>query len=211
VLVGEVQGLDIPRDEDGLWLLEWIAAEIALTLERKQAELRLQRVAGHDPLTRLPNRDLLRDRLHVALDLAERNKVRLSLLYLDVDRFKHVNDTLGHVVGDGLLQEVAARLRLCVRKSDTVSRVGGDEFLVLLYDTPLPEHGLLVAEKMREALNQPFELVGHRFSVSSSIGMALYPDHSRDPQQLIRCADEAMYEAKKEGGNRVRLRSMEGS
>ncbi|MHB1672295.1 MAG: diguanylate cyclase domain-containing protein [Acidiferrobacter sp.] len=211
MLVGEVQGLDIPRDEDGVWLLEWIAAEIALTLERKQAELRLQRVAGHDPLTRLPNRDLLWDRLHVALELAERNKVRLSLLFLDVDRFKQVNDTLGHVVGDSLLQEVAARLKLCVRRSDTVSRVGGDEFLVLLYDTPLPENGLLVAEKIREALNEPFELMGHRFSVSSSIGMAMYPDHGRDPQHLIHYADEAMYEAKKDGGNRVRLKPTEGS
>ena len=112
-----------------------------------------------------------------------------------------MNDTLGHPIGDLLLQEVAHRLKRCVRESDTVGRVGGDEFLVLLHGIPQPEQALLVAEKIRGALAKPFDLAGHRVQVFPSIGVALYPDHSDDYKQLIRYADEAMYVAKKSGGN----------
>jgi diguanylate cyclase (GGDEF)-like protein len=156
-------------------------------------------------LTGLPNRELFHDRLKTAIALACRNRTQLSILYLDLDTFKQVNDTLGHASGDLLLQHVARRLKQCVRKSDTVGRFGGDEFLVLLNSTELPEHALLVAEKIRSSLGQPFDLAGHRLSVSPSIGIAIYPGHGDDHEQLIRRADEAMYGAKRGGGNRFQM------
>ncbi|MHB1187848.1 sensor domain-containing protein [Thiobacillus sp.] len=186
-------------------LLQFVAAQIAPAIERKQMEVWLQHIAHHDPLTDLPNRELFHDRLQAALLLAERNQTRLALLYLDLDKFKQVNDTLGHPVGDLLLQEAARRLRQCVRESDTVGRVGGDEFLVLLNGIPLREHALSIAEKIRLALDRPFDLAGRPVHISPSIGVALYPEHSDDFKQLIRYADEAMYDAKKNGGNRSQI------
>ncbi len=186
-------------------LLQFVSAQVATAIERKQAEISLQHSAGHDPLTDLPNRELFNDRLQAALRLAERNKTPLSLLYLDLDRFKEINDTLGHPVGDLLLQEAARRLSKCVRRSDTVGRIGGDEFLVLLNNTVLPQHALLVAEKIRNSLNQPFELAGHWLHVTPSIGIARYPEQGDDYKHLILYADEAMYAAKKDGGNRTRM------
>lgn len=198
---------EVRYTEKDVDLLKFVSAQIATAIERKQTEISLQHSARHDPLTDLPNRELFHDRLQSALHLAERNKTPLSLLYIDLDKFKQVNDTLGHPVGDLLLQEVAHRLRQCVRKSDTVGRVGGDEFLVLLNSTLLPEHAMLVAEKIRAALSQPFDLATHRVHVSPSIGIALYPKHSDDYKQLILYADEAMYDAKKNGGNQSRMTS----
>ncbi len=186
-------------------LLQFVSDQIAPVIERKQMEIWLQHIAQHDPLTGLPNRELFHDRLQAALLLAERNQTQLALLYLDLDKFKQVNDTLGHPVGDLLLQEAARRLRQCVRDSDTVGRVGGDEFLVLLNGIPLREHALSIAEKIRVALGQPFDLAGHPVQISPSIGVALYPEHSDDYKHLIRYADEAMYDAKKNGGNRSRI------
>ena len=188
-------------------LLQFVSAQIAPAIERKQMEAWLQHIAQHDPLTGLPNRELFHDRLQTALLLAERNQTRLALLYLDLDKFKQVNDTLGHPVGDLLLQEAARRLRQCVRDSDTVGRVGGDEFMVLLNGIPLREHALPIAEKIRVALGHPFELAGHSVHISPSIGIALFPEHGDDYKQLIRYADEAMYDAKKNGGNRSRISS----
>ena len=121
-----------------------------------------------------------------------------------------MNDTLGHPVGDLLLQEAARRLRECVRKSDTVGRVGGDEFLVLLNGVAQPDQALSIADKIRLALGRPFDLAGHTVQISPSIGVALYPEHSDDYKQLIRYADEAMYDAKKDGGNRSRLSARPG-
>jgi len=134
----------------------------------------------------------------------------MSLLYLDLDGFKQINDSLGHAVGDQLLQEVAARLKRCVRASDTVGRMGGDEFVVLLGDMQLPGYGPLVAEKMRQALGERFELAGHLLSISTSIGIACFPDNGEDGPQLIRHADEAMYAAKKAGGNRFQMSTRTG-
>jgi diguanylate cyclase (GGDEF)-like protein/PAS domain S-box-containing protein len=188
-------------------LLQFVSAQIAPAIERKRMEAWLQHIAQHDPLTGLPNRELFHDRLQTALLLAERNQTRLALLYLDLDKFKQVNDTLGHPVGDLLLQEAARRLRQCVRDSDTVGRVGGDEFMVLLNGIPLREHALPIAEKIRVALGHPFELAGHSVHISPSIGIALFPEHGDDYKQLIRYADEAMYDAKKNGGNRSRISS----
>jgi diguanylate cyclase (GGDEF)-like protein/PAS domain S-box-containing protein len=186
-------------------LLQFVANQVAPVIERKQMELWLQHIARHDPLTDLPNRELFHDRLQTALRLSERNPSPLCLLYLDLDRFKQVNDTLGHSIGDLLLQEVARRLRHCVRESDTVGRIGGDEFLVLLNGIDPPEQALAVAEKIRAALDQPFELAGQQVRVSPSIGVAFYPGPGRDYKQLIRYADEAMYDAKKKGGNCVQV------
>ena len=196
-----------PKDIE---LLQFVATQIAPAVERKQMEVWLQHIAQHDPLTDLPNRELFHDRLQTALLLAERNRTRLALLYLDLDKFKQVNDTLGHPVGDLLLQEAARRLRQCVRKSDTVGRVGGDEFLVLLNGVTEPEQALTIADKIRLALGRPFDLAGRTVQISPSIGVALYPEHSDDYKQLIRYADEAMYDAKKNGGNRSRLSARPG-
>lgn len=186
-------------------LLQFVSAQIATAIERKQMEIWLQHIARHDPLTDLPNRELFHDRLQTALLWAKRNQKLLSLLYIDLDRFKQINDTLGHPIGDLLLQEVAHRLKQCVRESDTVGRVGGDEFLVLLHDIPLPEDALVVAEKIRVALGRRYDLADQRVHISPSIGVALYPEHGDDYKQLIRYADEAMYDAKKNGGNRFQV------
>ena len=188
-------------------LLQFVSNQIASAIVRKQNEAWLQYIAHHDPLTDLPNRELFHDRLQTALARARRNKERLVVLYIDLDGFKEVNDGHGHAVGDLLLQEVAKRIRRCLRESDTVGRIGGDEFVVLLNNTTLPEHGAVVAEKIRAVLDRPFELGGKRLHISSSIGVAAYPEHGDDNKQLIRHADEAMYAAKKNGGNRLLMAS----
>lgn len=173
---------------------------------RKQAELQLAHLAQHDPLTRLPNRTLLADRLQQAIARSKRDRHRLSLMFLDLDRFKPVNDTLGHAYGDLLLQAAALRILECVRETDTVARIGGDEFLVLLPLINDAQDALLVAEKIRSALGRPFDLDGgHRVLVSSSAGIAIYPDDAVDEAQLQKNADLAMYQAKSLGGNRVAL------
>ena len=195
--------------ERDMELLQFVSTQIAAAIERKQAEISLQHSVNHDPLTGLPNRELFNDRLQSALRLAMRNRMPLSLLYLDLDHFKTINDTLGHHVGDRLLQEVAQRLTKCVRKSDTVARIGGDEFLVLLNNAILPEHTLLIAEKIRTALGQPFDLAGSQLQVTPSIGVARYPEHGSDYKYLILHADEAMYAAKRNGGDRVRMAGRE--
>jgi diguanylate cyclase (GGDEF)-like protein len=145
--------------------------------------------------------------LQTALTQARRERTRLALLYIDLDMFKPINDTFGHAIGDLLLQEVALRLKQCVREADTVGRVGGDEFVVLLGHIQLAEHAALIAEKILLALAQPFELAGNQLHISPSIGIALYPEHGGDYLQLIRCADEAMYGAKKDGGNKFLMTS----
>ncbi|MBA4743327.1 MAG: diguanylate cyclase [Azoarcus sp.] len=184
-------------------LLQFVSSQVANAIERKRADERLRHMAWHDPLTDLPNRELFHDRLQSAMLRAQRYNTPLCVLYLDLDNFKEVNDTLGHTVGDLLLQEAARRLRECVRESDTVGRIGGDEFMVLLNGLHEPDHALIVAEKLRLALAEPYELAGQQVTIGPSIGIALYPDHGEDFRQLIHFADEAMYEAKKRGGNQL--------
>ncbi|XAH21850.1 diguanylate cyclase [Xylophilus sp. GW821-FHT01B05] len=186
-------------------LLQFVSTQVAAAIERKQWEARLQHAARHDSLTNLPNRGLLHERLQTALARARQDGSRLSLLYLDLDKFKPVNDRLGHAAGDLLLQEAARRLQRCLRESDTVGRIGGDEFLVLLARLHQPDHAALVAEKIRAALSEPFDLAGEPVLISPSIGIALYPDHGADDHQLMLQADQAMYRAKRDGGNRVQL------
>lgn len=171
----------------------------------EMAKDQLDHLAHHDVLTDLPNRLLLQDRLSQAIEVASRQGRQLALMYMDLDRFKHINDSLGHAVGDHLLQLVAKRLVECVRQSDTVSRQGGDEFVLLL---PLIEHAedaALAAEKMLAALTAPHRVDGHDLHVSVSIGISIYPDDGRDAQALIKCADTAMYCAKESGGDNYKF------
>jgi diguanylate cyclase (GGDEF)-like protein/PAS domain S-box-containing protein len=167
----------------------------------KQNEERLHRLAHYDALTGLPNRVLLTDRLHQAMAHAQRNGTQVGLLFLDLDRFKLVNDTLGHRAGDQLLQEVALRLESCVRAEDTVARLGGDEFTVIVPSLHGPAGAANVAEKIIEALSAPFSLQGQDIFATASIGIALYPLTADSPETLIKHADIAMYQAKEQGRN----------
>jgi len=176
----------------------------ALTVSRA-AEEHMRRMAQHDALTGLANRALFSDRLNQALALAQREKARLALIFLDLDKFKPVNDSLGHGIGDLLLQEVAQRMQSCVRASDTVARIGGDEFVVLLHHVESDDSALAVAEKIRQALDRPFPIDGHALGISASIGVAIYPEHGHDAIELTKNADDAMYCAKNAGRNVVWL------
>jgi diguanylate cyclase (GGDEF)-like protein/PAS domain S-box-containing protein len=171
---------------------------------RKAAEQRIAHMAQHDTLTNLPNRALLGDRLRHAIAHARRHNTRMALMYIDLDRFKPVNDTLGHQVGDLLLKAVAKRMQDGVRASDTVARIGGDEFVVLLPAIGDDRDAMQVAEKVRVALNEPFDLPGgHTVRISSSTGIAIYPDHATDEIALAKCADDAMYLSKARGRDRA--------
>jgi diguanylate cyclase (GGDEF)-like protein/PAS domain S-box-containing protein len=172
--------------------------------ERKRAHDEILQLALYDALTKLPNRRLLQERLSLAVMQGRRDRAHLALIFVDLDKFKPVNDTLGHAVGDLLLTEVGQRLHQCVREADTVARVGGDEFVVLLTGISEVRDVLHIAEKIRESLNLPFDLAGgHRVSISSSSGVAIFPQHGADETALAANADRAMYQAKRQGRNRV--------
>lgn len=177
-------------------LLQFISTQIATVIDRQRMLVRLEHMAQYDQLTGLPNRGFLYDRLKAALAMARQNRERLSVLYIDLDRFKPVNDTLGHGTGDRLLQEVAQRLKQCMRESDTVARVGGDEFVVLLQHVPDPRHAIKVAAKIYNTLSRPVTLAGHVLRVRPSIGIAHYPEHGEFEQELLTHADQAMYQEK---------------
>jgi diguanylate cyclase (GGDEF)-like protein/PAS domain S-box-containing protein len=169
--------------------------------ERMQAEQRVWHLAHHDALTGLPNRALLLDRLAQALAQGDRNVHKVVVMFLDLDRFKSINDTLGHAVGDDLLKQVAGRLRDSVRAIDTVSRLGGDEFVVILQDVPNLDDVVLVAEKIIAALSPAIRVGEHELHVTTSIGIAIYPDDGREVYALMKNADTAMYHAKASGRN----------
>ena len=174
--------------------------------DRKQAQEEVRQLALYDALTKLPNRRLLQERLALAILQARRDRLLLAIAFVDLDGFKPVNDRFGHAAGDLLLQAVASRMQACVREVDTVARIGGDEFIVLLSQIEHAGDALAVAEKIRHSLNQPFELDGYpSVSISSSTGVAVFPDHGEDPQSLTHAADLAMYQAKERGRNRVVL------
>lgn len=169
---------------------------------RKAIEQQVQHLAHHDPLTDLPNRALLKDRLHQALAQARRDSEMLAIMYLDLDDFKPVNDSLGHDVGDMLLKEVAIRLLTCVkRESDTVSRVGGDEFVILITGIERTNDAEIVAQNILNSLNQSFNIGEHNVNISTSIGIASYPKLGTDAASLMKNADNAMYQAKSAGRN----------
>jgi diguanylate cyclase (GGDEF)-like protein/PAS domain S-box-containing protein len=161
--------------------------------------LRMSHLASHDPLTDLPNRLLLHDRLARALALAHRHERRLAVLFLDIDHFKHINDSLGHILGDDLLRAVGRELTMCVRSSDTVSRHGGDEFVVVLSELEHPEDAALGAQKIIAALARPHQLAGHALHITVSIGISVYPDDGSDAETLLQSADMALYQAKNKG------------
>ncbi|SMF95409.1 PAS domain S-box-containing protein/diguanylate cyclase (GGDEF) domain-containing protein [Methylomagnum ishizawai] len=197
------------RDAEGQPLrLDGVASDIT---ERKRYEANIEYLATHDALTRLPNRALLADRMNQALAHARRAQRLLALFFLDLDRFKDINDSFGHVLGDKLLLAVAERLKAAVREGDTVARQGGDEFLILLADIDKLEDIERVAFKTLRAFAQPFQVEGRELYLNGSIGASVFPTDGEDMETLLKHADIAMYRAKEEGGNGFRLYSREMS
>jgi len=181
-------------------------AEAAL----RESEERFRQLAHHDALTSLPNRALFYDRMQHTLALAKRNSWTVGVMLVDLDRFKTVNDTLGHAVGDKLLRQVAERLSKSVRTSDTVARLGGDEFAVVLNNLSAPEDAAVVGQKIVAAFQAPFQVEGHSLLSTLSIGAALYPNDSTDQETLLKNADAAMYRSKEAGRNCFRMFSAAG-
>jgi len=171
----------------------------------EQTQLRLQHMAHHDSLTNLPNRSLFYDHLNKSVARARRQENMLAVLFSDLDNFKQINDTLGHPIGDLLLMSAARRLTECIRESDIVARIGGDEFTVILEDINSPHDAAGVAQKILEAMTKVFILDGHKLSVSTSIGISLYPNDSHDKETMMKNADTAMYYAKQHGKNNYRF------
>jgi diguanylate cyclase (GGDEF)-like protein len=177
----------------------WVTEDVS---QRKDMDARVRFLAHHDLLTGLPNRTLFHDRLQQALAAAKRMESRVALLFIDLDRFKYVNDSFGHRAGDILLQTVAARLRSCVRETDTVCRHAGDEYLIVLSALRDPTEAALVAGKVLATFEQAFDLDGQEVQISASVGISVYPDDGQTTEDLIRNADAAMYHSKKNGRNR---------
>ncbi|HJU84109.1 MAG TPA: EAL domain-containing protein, partial [Holophagaceae bacterium] len=188
----------IAHDAD-LELMAMASRLAAVAIEHLELTEQLAHQAQHDALTGLPNRLLFEDRLRQAMGRARRLKHHLAVLYMDLDRFKHINDTLGHGAGDLLLREAAQRLESRTRQSDTLARMGGDEFTLVLTELKDPQDAARVAAKMLEAMRDPFEVDGHELFVSASIGISLFPSDGEEPSILQRCADTAMYRAKEKG------------
>ena len=188
-------------DPDLLAITRSLASQIGQFVVRKDAEQKLRFVATHDALTGLPNRVMFGQRLDHALAQAQRHRRSLAVLFLDLDRFKLINDTLGHEYGDALLREVARRLRDSLRASDTVARLGGDEFVVLLEDLPEPLTVATVAQKIVAAIGERFVLAGREYHVTTSVGVSTFPDDAADAATLLKNADIAMYRAKEQGRN----------
>ena len=211
-------GLPLDR-RDEIGVLARCFHRMCKQIQQQIAELNCRReemesLARHDPLTGLANRRLLVEHAEHAFASARRDNERLAVLFIDLDRFKPINDNLGHAVGDLLLKAVAERIRGVIRESDTPARIGGDEFVVLLEMIQDDIDAQTVAEKIRVALNQPFEIVGHgeehRIAVSACIGIAFYPEDGTDMIELSRHADEAMYRAKESGRNAVAFYNLSG-
>lgn len=178
-------------------LLQFVSTQVAAAIERKQLINRLQFLAQYDALTQLPNREFFYERLKSALARAQREQACLAVLFIDLDHFKAVNDNYGHAIGDALLQQIAQRLKQSVRESDTVARMSGDEFVLILESLRQPEDASIVAEKIRQNLSQPLLIEGQTLSIFPSIGFAVYPDHGEQFRQLLCHADTAMYRDKK--------------
>jgi diguanylate cyclase (GGDEF)-like protein/PAS domain S-box-containing protein len=203
-------------NDEAVKLLERMAENIAFALdnfdheaERKRAEERIQYLATHDGLTGLPNRVMFSQLLNAAIQSAHRYQRKFAVLFIDLDRFKVINDTLGHEAGDKLLQEIADRLRQSLRSSDTVARLGGDEFVLLVQEMADAEHAATVARKVLSTVIRPMVLTGQECRVTASIGIAMYPGDGEDEQSLMKNADIAMYHAKEEGKNNFQFHTGE--
>ena len=201
-LVVQVASGSFSYCEEDLDLLQFVATQVSSAVDRKRQDARLHHMAHHDPLTNLPNRTLFRDRLRVALRQARRNSERLVLLYMDLCNFKTVNDSLGHAVGDEVLRKMAQRLKSCLRESDTVCRIGGDEFTVLLNNMHGEEDLRTLIKKIRDSISVPIELEGKLFTFIADVGMAVYPEDGDNGDQLLRHADSDMYKSKKRRSSR---------
>ena len=186
-----------PYTEQDQELLQFVSAQVATAIERMQLHEQLQYLAQYDALTKLPNRQLFHDRLELALVRAGRNSGGVSLLFLDLDKFKQVNDLYGHAAGDLLLHEVACRIKACVREADTVARIGGDEFVVLLESVAHPGDATRVADQIRAALEPPVTFGSLCLQATLSIGIAEFPEHGTTAALLLKHADASMYAAKK--------------
>ncbi|HEY3124221.1 MAG TPA: EAL domain-containing protein, partial [Thermoanaerobaculia bacterium] len=173
--------------------------------ERKRAEEKVKHLAFHDSLTGLPNRLLFSDRLRVGMVHANRYREKLAVLFLDIDRFKVINDSLGHSIGDELLRRIAERVGGCIRQEDTIARLGGDEFTVLLPGIAKEEDAATIANKILEAVRLPFFIEHRELFITTSIGVTLYPDDGADPETLVRNADTSMYRAKEQGRDNYQL------
>lgn len=206
----ELAGVDdaAVADPDSARLLALVGEAFLTALVHKEVERALRALAQYDSLTGLANRALLLDRMEGALARARRGKTSVAVLFIDLDRFKAVNDNYGHEAGDVVLKEVAARLRACVRETDTVARLGGDEFVILLEGLKARQDAEPTATRFLNAMRQPIMVDGHALTVSASIGIALYPETAGDREGLIRRADAAMYEAKHHGGETFRHHGM---
>ncbi|MCE3253768.1 MAG: diguanylate cyclase [Cellvibrio sp.] len=182
--------------EKEMEVLQFVSTQVAAAIDRKQMIARLQYLALYDQLTRLPNRELFYDRINSAIARARRHHGIFSLFYLDLNKFKAVNDVHGHTTGDLLLEQVARRLEHCVRECDTIARFGGDEFVILLENIDHPDQSAIVADKIYFSLSQPFILAEHNVIVLPSIGIAHFPQHGDNEKDLLRHADAAMYRHK---------------
>ena len=184
-------------------------ALVLRTEELNKANIKLKTLAHYDSLTGLPNRDLFNDRLAQAIEKAKRHNNELALLFVDLDRFKQINDSLGHSLGDKVLQTVATRLNECIRKEDSLARLGGDEFIILMDDLNKGENASLLAQKIIDSLAEPIYIDEHTFYVTASVGISLYPHDDMNMNKLLMYADTAMYKAKKEGKNNFQFYSSE--
>ncbi|HSE43447.1 MAG TPA: diguanylate cyclase, partial [Acidobacteriota bacterium] len=205
VLVVQSYNPNIRFSEKDMEVLIFVSQHIASALERKQAAETIRHLAYHDSLTGLPNRMLFRDRFLHSLALAHRKKELLAMLFLDLDRFKKINDTLGHAAGDRLLQAVAERLKKTLREGDTIARLGGDEFMILLSGVKAVEDAAKVAEKILQAIHPSFLIDGQELHITTSIGISLYPYDGPDTDTLLKNADIALYRAKDHGRNNYQL------
>ena len=190
---------------------ELLARAIRYAIERKRAEEHLTYLAQYDHLTGLVNRSLFRDRLVQGMARSKRMHQPIGLMLLDLDRFKTVNDTFGHDMGDELLKAVTERLKVCVREVDTVARMGGDEFTIILEGVASEQNILVVAKRITESIAAPFEIKGHHLSIGISIGITIYPHDDHPIDELLKHADTAMYRAKQQGGSGFHLHESSGT
>ncbi|SFM50116.1 GGDEF domain-containing protein [Nitrosomonas communis] len=206
VIYSEERPFWIPEEQD---LIDTIASDLGRWIEQNQTKQRITQMATHDGLTGLPNRYLLHDRIKQVLAHGRRTHEQAAVLFIDLDRFKSINDSQGHAIGDLLLQEVATRLAAIIRSADTVARHGGDEFIILLQNITDSQEAKVVAQKILNELTQPFHIHGKELHIGGSIGIALFPHDGDDVETLLRNSDIAMYHAKKSDRNSYRFFSPE--